>query len=386
MLVSGSEFSGSEFSGKPVQGEAKSSRTGGQTGMDSDRVRQMLYIVFGHLTGAVTSAMIHLGDRLGLYRAMHAAGRPLSPTELAACTGLHERWVREWLYGQAAARLVDYVGDDQFVLAAEAAWILADEASPLFAAGAFHSLPEQFAVVRQLPDCFRKGLGLPYDVLGPEGAAGIERFLGPWFRHFLVPVVLPSLEGVVNKLQKGAKVADLGCGAGVALLEMARAFPCSEFHGYEISMHALDRAQRNLAASGLRNVRLHHANAESLPADHSFDLITAFDCIHDMTRPRAVLRAAYCALKADGTLFIVDINTRPTFEENLHHNPLAAMMYGISVLACLSSSLSEPDGEGLGTLGLTEPLLREMAAEAGFTQLLRHDFQNPVNAYYELRP
>ncbi|GBD26553.1 Demethylrebeccamycin-D-glucose O-methyltransferase [bacterium HR30] len=354
--------------------------------MDSDRLKQFLYTVFGHLTGAVTSAMIHLGDRLGLYRAMRDAGRPLLPSELASLTGLHERWVREWLYGQAAARIVDYVGGGRFQLSPEGASVLADESSPFFAAGAFHSIPEQFALVRQLPNCFRTGLGLPYDALGPEGAEGIERFLAPWFRNFLVPLVLPSLEGVVQKLETGAKVADIGCGAGVALLQMAQAFPRSEFHGYEISAHALARAQKNLEAAGLTNVLLHHASAESLPTDHSFDLITAFDCIHDMTRPRQVLRAVREALKPDGTFFIADINSRPTFEENLEHNPLAAMMYGISVLACLSSSLSEPGGEGLGTLGLSEPVIREMASEVGFTRVLRHDFLNPVNAYYELRP
>lgn len=354
--------------------------------MDSDRLKQLLFTVFGHLTGAVTSAMIHLGDQLGLYRALKDAGRPLLPSELAAQTGLHERWVREWLYGQAAAHLVDYVGAGRFQLSSEAALVLADESSPFFSAGAFHSLPEQLALVRQLPNCFRSGLGLPYDALGPEGAAGIERFLAPWFRNFLVPLVLPSLNGVVPKLEAGAKVADIGCGAGVALLEMAQAFPQSEFHGYDISVHALERAKKNVQESGLGNVFLHHAGAESLPKDQSFDLITAFDCIHDMTQPREVLRAVRQALKTDGTFFIADINTRPTFEENLEHNPFAAMMYGISVLACLSSSLSEPGGEGLGTLGLTEPVLREMAAEAGFTQVVRHDFQNPVNAYYELRP
>ncbi|GIW43073.1 MAG: SAM-dependent methyltransferase [Candidatus Binatia bacterium] len=354
--------------------------------MESDRLRHFLFLVFGHLTGAVTSAMIHLGDRLGLYRAMRDAGAPLSAAELAQRSGLHERWLREWLRAQAAAGTVNYAGEDRFELSPEAAWVLADETSPVFAAGAFHSLPEQLGILRRLPECFRTGLGLPYDAFGPEGAAGIERFLGPWFRNFLVPLVLPSLEGVVPRLEAGAKVADIGCGAGVALVQMATAFPNSEFHGYDISRHALERAAKNIEAAGLSNVVLHCESAEALPPDHSFDLVTAFDCIHDMPRPRAVLRAVRECLKPDGVFFIADINARPSFEENLQHNPLAAMMYGISVLACLSSSLSEPGGEGLGTLGLTEPVVREMAAEAGFREVRRHDFQNPVNAYYELRP
>lgn len=354
--------------------------------MDPDRVKAFLFLVFGHLTGAVTSAMIHLGDRLGLYRALYAAGEPLTAAELAARTGLHERWVREWLYGQACAGVVEYRGEGRFALSPEAALVLAEENSPVFSAGAFHSLPEQFALVRELPNCFRTGLGLPYDALGSEGAVGIERFLAPWFRTFLVPLVLPALDGVVDKLERGAKVADIGCGAGVALVQMAEAFPRSEFHGYDISQHALARARENVAAAGLTNVSLHCEGAERLPSDGSFDLITSFDCIHDMTHPREVMRAVRKALKEDGTWLIADINARPTFEENLQHNPMAAMMYGISVLACLSSSLSEPGGEGLGTLGFSEPVARAMAAEAGFTRFKRHDFGNPVNAYYELRP
>lgn len=354
--------------------------------MDADRIKGFLLSVFGHLSGGVTSAMIHLGDRLGLYRAMHEAATPLTPAALAERAGLHERWVREWLYAQAAAGIVQYTGDGRFFLPPEAALVLADESSPVFAAGAFHSLPEQFAHLRQLPQCFRTGQGLPYDSLGPEGATGVERFLAPWHRNFLVPVVLPALDGVVAKLEAGAKVADIGCGAGVALIQMAQAFPRSVFHGYDISRHALSRAEENVAAAGLTNVHLHLASADALPSDGSFDLITAFDCVHDMAHPRAVARAVRKALKDDGTWFIVDMNARPSFEDNLEKNPLAAMMYGISVLACLSSSLAEPDGEGLGTLGFSEPVARAIAREAGFTRFKRHDFENPVHAYYEIRP
>lgn len=354
--------------------------------MDRDSIRRFLLLVFQQLSGAVTSAMIHLGDRLGLYRAMRDAGQPLTSQELANRAGLHERWVREWLFSQASAGLVEYVPPDRFQLSPEAVLVLAEEDSPVFSAGAFHALPHQMAVVEKLPDSFRTGLGLPYDAFGFEGAIGVERFLAPWFRTFLVPLVLPALEGVVEKLERGAKVADLGCGAGVALLEMARAFPRSEFHGYEISQHALERARQNIDSAGVRNVFLHHARAEEIPGDASFDLVTSFDCIHDMTRPQLVMQAVRAALKPDGTWFIVDINAQPTFEENRQLNPLAAMMYGISVLSCLSSSLSEPGGAGLGTLGFCEPVARGMAELAGFRVFQRHDFDNPVHAYYELRP
>jgi 2-polyprenyl-3-methyl-5-hydroxy-6-metoxy-1,4-benzoquinol methylase len=353
--------------------------------LDFDKLKEFVEHVFGFLSGAVVSGMIYLGDRLGLYHALRQAGSVTSEA-LAQQTGLHERWVREWLRAQAAARLVTYQGDGRFALTPEAALVLAEENSPAFAAGGFHALPQQFAVLERLPAAFKTGVGLPYDAFGPEGAAGIERFLAPWFRTFLVPLALPALDGVVPKLQAGAKVADVGCGAGLALLEMAAAYPRSEFHGYDISQHAIARARENAARAAAGNVTFHDANGDALPGDASFDLVTTFDCIHDMTHPAAVMRAIRRALKPDGTWLIADINAKPTFEENLERNPMVAMMYSISVLSCLSSALSVPGGAGLGTLGFSEPLAREMTAAAGFTRFRRHNFDNPVNAYYEVRP
>ncbi len=353
--------------------------------LDLEKLKDFVEHVFGFLSGAVVSGMIYLGDRLGLYHALREAGTVTSQ-DLAAKTGLNERWVREWLRGQAGARLIEYKGDGRFTLSLEAGLVLAEENSPAFAAGGFHALPQQFAVLERLPEAFRTGIGLPYDAFGPEGAVGIERFLAPWFRTFLVSLVLPALDGVVAKLAAGAKVADVGCGAGLALLEMAQAYPKSEFHGYDISRHALARAALNAAQAGVSNVTFHDASGDALPADGSFDCITSFDCIHDMTHPDAVMRAVRKALKPDGTWLIADINAKPTFEENLERNPMVAMMYGFSVLSCMSSALSAPGGAGLGTLGFTEPLAREMTAAAGFTRFKRHDFDNPVNAYYEVRP
>jgi 2-polyprenyl-3-methyl-5-hydroxy-6-metoxy-1,4-benzoquinol methylase len=202
----------------------------------------------------------------------------------------------------------------------------------------------------------------------------------------LVPAILPGLDGVVAKLEAGAKVADVGCGAGIALITMGKAFPKSEFHGYELSQHALTLAAKNLAESGLTNVTFHDVRGEELPTDGSFDLVTTFDCIHDMTHPTQVIGAIRKAVKEDGTYLIADIKGFPTYEENLAENPMVAMMYGFSVLSCMSSALSEPDGEGLGTLGFHEAVAREITSKAGFTRFTAHDFGNPLNAYYEVRP
>jgi 2-polyprenyl-3-methyl-5-hydroxy-6-metoxy-1,4-benzoquinol methylase len=353
--------------------------------IDFDKAKKTAEQVFGLIGGAVISAMIYLGDRLGLYRALQGA-EPLTSEELARKTGLHERWVREWLQGQAAARLLDYLGEGRFALSPEAALVLADEQSPLFLAGGFCALPQQMAVVERLPESFRSGVGLPYDAFGPEGARGIERLLAPWFRTQLVPVALPKLEGVMAKLRAGAKVADVGCGAGVALIEMAKVYPQSAFHGYDISRYALARAEANKAQAGVHNVTFHDAASDALPGDASFDFITTFDCIHDMTHPEVVIRAIRQAIQPQGTWLIADVHGQATFEENLTANPLAPLMYGFSVLGCMSSALSEPGGAGLGTLGFPEPVARRMVTEAGFTRFHTHDFENPINAYYEVRP
>jgi SAM-dependent methyltransferase len=264
--------------------------------------------------------------------------------------------------------------------------VLAVEESPAFAAGGFCALPQQFAVLDRLPEAFRTGIGLPYDAFGPEGAVGVERLLAPWFRTQLIPIALPALDGVVARLEAGVSVADVGCGGGVALLEMARAYPRSSFHGYDISQHALARAEANRRAAGIGNATFHDAKQDALPADGSLDFVTTFDCIHDMANPGVVVRAIRDAIKPDGTWLIADINCKATFEENLADNQLAPLMYGFSVLCCMSSALSEPGGAGLGTLGFTEPVARQMITDAGFTRFRRHDFENPFNAYYEIRP
>jgi SAM-dependent methyltransferase len=342
--------------------------------------------VFADLGGAMNSAMIWLGDHLGMYQAMQNAGAVTSDT-LANQLNLSERWTREWLHGQAAAGYVAYHGNGEFELTPEAAAVLADETSPVFAAGGLCHIPQLLgAVLERIPDSFRTGLGLSYDELGPEAARGVERLLAPWFKHALIPKALPALDGVVAKLEAGARVADVGCGAGVALCEMAKHYPSSDFHGYDISQYALDRANAHKGELGLQNVTFHDANHVMLPESPSFDLITTFDCIHDMAHPSTVIRAIREALKADGTWFVADIHCGESLDENLAEgSPMLPMLYGFSILCCMSSSLSEPDGEGLGTVGFGEQVARRMTEEAGFSNFRRHDFDNPLNAYYEIR-
>jgi len=353
--------------------------------LDRDAVNAFAFQVWAYKQGEMVSLMIHLGDRLGLYRAMDGAG-PLTPAELAArAGGLSERWVLEWLRGQAAAKLVEYRGDDRFELTPIGAAVLADESGSLaFAAGAFGGgfSPE---LVDGLAEAFRTGIGLTYDHQGPSAAHRTERMLGPWARLALVPTILPALDGVVAKLETGALVLDVGCGAGVAIFAMAKAYPKSVFHGYDLSRHAIDRARENAASDGFANVEFFARRGEELPPQPVYDFVLTFDCLHDMTRPDLVMRAIRRALKGDGTWLIKDIKSHPVFEKNFR-NPMLAMMYGFSIASCMSSALSEPGGMGLGTLGLHAERARAMTAEAGFTRFRQHDFEDPANLYYEVRP
>jgi 2-polyprenyl-3-methyl-5-hydroxy-6-metoxy-1,4-benzoquinol methylase len=353
--------------------------------VDPEKLKDFAKNVFGALGGVMTSSMIALGDRLGLYRALAGAG-PLSSRELAEKAGLHERWVREWLHQQGAAGVLEYAGNGRFALSAEGAMVLADESHPAFGAGFFAHLPQVVGVVDKLPEAFRSGVGLPYDAFGPEGAVGIERGLAPWMRALLVPLVLPRLPGVADKLRAGARVADVGCGAGIALLEMAKAFPRSDFHGFDISRHALERAEENRRAAAVANAVFHDARRHPLPDDARFDFVTTLDCLHDMTDPASAVQAIRRAIKPDGAWLIVDIKAHDDYETNVAKNPMASMMYGMSVVTCMSSAMSEPGGAGLGTLGFSEGVARRMTGEAGFTRFDPFDFGHPVNAFYLVRP
>ncbi len=330
--------------------------------------------------------MIHLGDRLGLFAALAAAEAPLTSAELAERTGLDERWVREWAYNQAAAKIIVAAPGERFSLTPEAVAVLTQPDHEACGMGMFHSLPNTMAMLPKLPESFRSGIGLDYDSHGPDAAVGLERGFEPWNRAHLVPTVLPTMDDVLPKLEAGGHAVDIGCGAGGAVLLLAAAFPASTIAGYDISQHALGRARSRLADAGLANASFHDPRDEPLPADHSVDLVTTFDCIHDMTEPQAMMAAIRGALADDGSWLLVDIKARDTFEENVRKNPMAPLMYGVSVLSCMSSALSEPGGAGLGTLGLSPSKAEAMARDAGFTRFRKLPVDHAVNAFYEIRP
>ncbi|HWE55402.1 MAG TPA: class I SAM-dependent methyltransferase [Acidimicrobiales bacterium] len=352
--------------------------------MTDDEIGAYAFKVWNFKQGEIVSLMIHLGDRLGLYQAMSGSG-PVTAAELAAQTGLQERWLLEWLRSQAAAGLISTRDGDTFELPPEAAPVLVDETtSSWYAGGAFFGAAAPADVVDGITDAFRTGIGLSYDQLGPSAAHQVERLLGPGTRLALVPVILPALDGVSERLRSGARVADVGCGAGLALLTMAEAYPASEFDGFDPSLHAIEVARHRLAESGVGNARFHVREAADLPEEPTYDFIITFDCLHDMTRPADAFAAIRGALRPDGVWLVKEIRSSPTWSDNLR-NPMLAMMYGTSITTCMSSALSEPGGAGLGTLGMHRERAEAMAREAGFTRFQVHDFDDPVNLYYEIR-
>ena len=354
--------------------------------IDADALKMFSYQVFTKLEGAVTAGMIHLGDQLGLYATMKQADQPLTTAELADRASLAERWASEWAHNQAAAQLIVADSEGRFSLTPEAAVVFATPDHPAYGMGMFHRLPQTMQALEGVRDSFRTGVGHDYDSHGPQGAVGIERSFEPWSNANLLPTVLPAVEGLVARLEAGARVVDIGCGAGSAVLLMAKAFPQSTFHGFDISQYALARAAQKLEDSGLHNAAFDDPRRSPMPLDGSVDFITTFDCIHDRTHPTEMMSTIRRAIAPDGVWLLVDIKALDTFEENARKNPMASLMYGISVLSCMSSALSEADGEGLGTLGLSENKAREMTEAAGFTRFRKLDIDHSVNAFYEVRP
>lgn len=353
--------------------------------IDPAILQQKQGLLLNFLTGFNQSLIAHIGIELGLYEQL-AAAESMTAGELAGALGLHERFVLEWLRASAAGGLLDYAGDGRFRAGPEVAQLFVDEDSLSWMGWIVRNFPDRAVMVPRSVEAFRTGIGHDWDDRGPSGAEMMESGFRAWYRQLLVPAALPALDGVTGRLESGVKVADIGCGAGIALVEMAKAFPRSQFHGYDISTLALARAEANRSAAGLTNLTFHDVRDGGLPPDRSFALVTTFDMLHDMSEPGEAAAAARAALDSDGTWFIADIDGRPTFEENLASNPRAAMQYANSVLGCLQSSMSHPGNMGYGTLGLPEPAMRQLALDAGFTRFRRVDLPSPVNAYYEVRP
>ncbi|MFG2207921.1 class I SAM-dependent methyltransferase [Streptomyces sp. NPDC048638] len=345
---------------------------------DEERVTEFLERVITDGGAAAAGLCTSLGERLGLYTAMAGAG-PLSSARLATRTGLVERYVREWLAAQVAGEYVTYTpGTDTYELPDAHAAVLADPGSPHYAAGFFTMLQALYATEDALLDAFRSGAGVGWADHDPALFAGTAKFFRPGYTAALVPEWLAALDGVVDKMERGARVADVGCGFGYSTMLMARAFPASRFHGFDFHRPSVRTARRIAAEQGLTDrVRFDVANAQDFPGKN-FDLITFFDCLHDTGDPGGALRCAEQALDDDGVCLIVEPNGSPDVRENA--TPVGRALTAASVAVCLPTALAQHGPQALGNHA-GEEAMRTIAAGAG----LRHwklVAENPVNRVY----
>ncbi|MFE1171736.1 class I SAM-dependent methyltransferase [Streptomyces sp. NPDC058773] len=345
---------------------------------DRDRVQAFMEQVIADGGAAVAGLCTSLGDRLGLYRAMAGAG-PLTSAQLAARTGLVERYVREWLAAQVAGEYVTYApGTDTYLLPAEHAAVLANPELPTYAAGFFTAMQALYATEDALMDAFRTGEGVGWEEHGPALFAGTAKFFRPGYAASLVPEWLAALDGVPEKLERGARVADIGCGYGYSTTLMAQAFPRSHFHGFDFHRPSIEAARGIAEDEGLSDrVSFEVATAQDFPGG-DFDLITFFDCLHDTGDPGGALHHAEEALADGGVCMVVEPNASEHAEENA--NPVGRALTAASVAVCLPSALAQHGPQALGNHA-GEEAMREIADEAGLHHW-RLAAESPVNRVY----
>jgi SAM-dependent methyltransferase len=351
--------------------------------MNAELIEENVHRLLGALTGAATTAMVAVGDQLGLYRAL-ADGGPATEDELADRTGTAARYLKEWLSQQAAAGFIAYrEGDGRYVLPAEAAAVLAHEASPAFLAGGATITRGWFAGIDRLAEAFRTGDGIPWAEQDPAVFEGTERFFRPGYTASLTAEWVAALPGVADRLAAGGLVADVGCGHGVAAILLARAFPQASIYGYDFHERSIQVARQRAAEAGLGDrIRFEPLGATAYPAG-GFDLICLLDTLHDLGDPGAALAHARKALAPDGAVLVVEPAADDDYAANLA-SPMAAFGYAASTFQCTPGALAQPGGVALGAQA-GPAAVRQLARDAGFSGF-RLVAQTPVNVILELRP
>jgi SAM-dependent methyltransferase len=347
--------------------------------MNEAKLNEFMGKLVGDMGGAAMIASVIVGEELGLYQAM-ADGKGVTAGELAAKTKCQPRLILEWLSAQAASGYLEHA-DGRFRLPPEQAMALANEDSPVYVAGGASVLSAMFLDKDKIVKAMRGDGALPWGDHHPCLFSGTEKFFRPGYRANLTSTWLPALEGVVAKLEKGAKVADIGCGHGASTIVMASAYPKSRFFGFDYHQPSVDTATKNAAASGhAERARFMQANAKSY-AEKDFDLVCFFDCLHDMGDPVGAAKHAHAALKADGSVLLVEPFANDQLDQNL--NPVGRMFYAASTFICTPNSLSQEVGLGLGAQA-GEARLRAVFTEAGFKHF-RRATQTPFNLIFEAR-
>lgn len=349
--------------------------------IDMDALMAFVGAFVGDLGATVGAGNVLLGERLGLYRAL--AQGPADARTLAAATGTDPRYVEEWLRGQAAGGYVEHDAvTGTFSMTPEKAFALTDPAGPVFLPGAFELALGAIKALPEIEHAFRTGAGYGWHQHDQDVFTGCERFFRPGYLMHLLSEWIPALDGVGAKLERGARVADLGCGHGASTVLMAQAFPASTFVGSDYHAGSIEAARTRAEEAGVADrVRFDVAGAQAL-ADHDLDLVTTFDCLHDMGDPLGAAQHVRRSLAADGTWMIVEPAAGDTVADNL--NPVGRVFYNFSTFLCVPNAVSQPGGYALGAQA-GGAAIRQVVTDAGFTRF-RRVAETPFNHVYEARP
>ena len=349
--------------------------------IDMNRLNAFIGQFVTDLGASVHAGMVVIGEKLGLYKAL-AAG-PMTSAQLAAKTETDERYLREWLASQAAGGYITYnESTDRFSLSDEQAFTLANEDSPAYLPGAFELALGSLAAVPRIVDSFRTGAGMGWHEHDDGVFHGCEKFFRPGYAANLVTSWIPSLRDVKQKLEAGARVADVGCGKGASTLLMAKAFPNSQFYGFDYHTKSIEAAQTSAIREGVADRATFEVSKAKEYPGKDYDFIAVFDCLHDMGDPVGAAAHVRQSLAKDGTWMIVEPYANDHLSENL--NPVGRVYYSFSTLLCTPCSRSQ---EGAMCLGAQagETRIRDVVTAAGFSRF-RRAAETPFNIVYEARP
>jgi 2-polyprenyl-3-methyl-5-hydroxy-6-metoxy-1,4-benzoquinol methylase len=349
--------------------------------LDADKLNALIGKGLVDFGATFHAACVRIGDELGLYKGL-AAGGAQTPAELAKRTGTVERYVREWLNSQAAGGYVTYdKAAGKYSLSEEQAFILADENSPAFLPGAFQAALAVTRIVPRLTEAFRTGEGVGWHEHDTELFTGTERFFRPGYAANLVTSWIPALTGIEKRLQEGARVADVGCGHGASTILMAKAYPQSTFVGFDYHAGSIDTARKRAAQAGVSDrIKFDVAKSKDYPG-RDYDLVTFFDCLHDMGDPVGAAAHVRDTLAPGGSWMIVEPFAGDTVEENM--NPLGRIFYSVSTLCCTPASRAQEVGLALGAQA-GEARIRDVVTTGGFAHF-RRATQTPFNLVFEAR-
>lgn len=348
--------------------------------VNEEKLNVLLGKMVGDLGAAVNGALVIAGDKLGLYKALDQNGS-LTSQELADSTGTAERYIREWCAAQAAQGYLTYNAEsNSFSLSPEQAMVFANQDSPVIMTGGFYSVAAVYNDEPHVTEAFKTGEGVSWGDHCNCLFCGTEKFFRPSYKHNLVQSWIPSLDGVEEKLQKGIKVADFGCGHAASTIIMAEAYPNSTFVGIDIHKPSIDHASKTARELGLSNVTFEIGDATQLEGS-GYEFITCFDCLHDMGDPAAVSASVKNILNPSGSWMIVEPMAQDDLQDNL--NPIGATFYGFSTMVCVPSSLSQPNAKALGAQAGEARIQKEVLA-GGFTSIAR-TAETPFNLILEAK-